>query len=144
MSCVPNQNPERKLPPVCRIPYGVLVLGALIAFLGSFKPQVGGCAYVIHWTLFVFGLAPYAIYAAFLAISNIRWLAVTGVILLAADVLGRALSPDMPLLSGWQPLWLVGLLLVTVGVGIFAARQRHAIHPEEPEKLEAEPNGPSG
>lgn len=144
MSCVPDQDPTRKPSPVCRIAYGVLVVGTLIAFLGSFKHQVGGGAYQIHWTLFVFGLVPYVVYAGFLAMANSKWLAMAGIILLAADVLGRVLSPDMPLLTGWQPLWLVVLLIITVGIGIFAARQRHAVHPEESDQLEAEPNGPSG
>lgn len=143
MSCVPNQDPERAPDPICRIPYSVLVVGVLIAFLGSFKPQVGGGAFQIHWTLFVFGLLPYVIYAGFLPMSNVKWLATAGVVLLAADVLGRVLSPDMPLVAGWQPLLLALLLLITVGVGIFAARQRHVVHPEEPETQEAEPNGPS-
>lgn len=143
MSCVPDQDPTRRLEPICRIPYGVLALGVLIAFLGSFKLQVGATGYQIHWTLFVFGLVPYAIYSGFLVMANAKWLAVGGVILVVADVLGRMLSPEMSLLSGWQPLWLVVLVLVTLGLGVFAARQRRTVHPEEPTELEGEPNGPS-
>ena len=143
MSCVPDQDPTHKLDPICRIPYGALALGVLIAFLGSFKLQVGATGYQIHWTLFVLGLVPYIIYSAFLIMDNSKWLAVGGVILVLADVLGRVLSPEMALLSGWQPLWLVVLVLVTLGLGVFAARQRRTIHPEEPTELEGEPNGPS-
>ena len=143
MSCVPSQDPDQGIDPICRIPYGVVLLGVLIAFLGSFKLQTGGSAYQIHWTLFVFGLVPYVIYAGFLSMSNHKWLAVTGIVLLVADVLGRVLTPEMPLLSGWEPLWLVVLLLITVGIGVFAARQRRTAHPEEPTELDGEPNGPS-
>lgn len=143
MSCIPNQDPERKMSPICRIPYGVLALGVLIAFLSSFKLQLGATGYQIHWTLFVFGLVPYAIYAGFLIMANVTWLAVAGIVLVVADLAGRALAPDMGILAGWQPLWLAVLVIVTVGVGVLGARQRHTIHPEEPNGLEGEPNGPS-
>lgn len=143
MSCIPSQYPEQSLRPVCRIPYAVLLLGVLIAFLSSFKLQVGGSAYQIHWTLFVFGLIPYVIYGAFLGMANSTWLAVGGIVLVVADIAGRLLAPDMDILAGWQPLWLAALVIVTVGVGILGARQRTTIHPEEPTELEGEPNGPS-
>lgn len=144
MSCVPDQGPERKLDPICRIPYGVLLLGAVIAFLGSFKLQVGATGYQIHWTLFVFGLIPYLIYSGFLVMSNAKWLAVTGVVLVVADIGLRTLAPDINGLDGYGPLWLVLLVVVTVGIGILAARQRQVVHPEEPKELDSEPNGPSG
>lgn len=143
MSCVPNQDPDQKIDPICRIPYGILLLGVLIAFLSSFKLQLGATGYQIHWTLFVYGLIPYLVYSGFLVMSNGKWLAVTGIILVLADVGLRVLAPDLNLLAGYGPLWLVLLVLVTVGLGILAARQRTIVHPEEPQTPESEPNGPS-
>ncbi len=143
MSCIPDQAPESRLDPLCRIPYGVLILGLLIAFISSFKLQVGATGYQIHWTLFVFGLIPYLVYSGFLITDNTKWLAVSGIVLIVADLALRGLAPDVNLLAGYRPLWLVVLLLVTIGIGIFSARQRATVHPEESPTPANEPDTPS-
>ena len=142
MSCIPNENPDAKLDPICRIPYIVLILGVLIAFIGSFKPQLGATGYQIHWVLFVVGLIPYVIYSGFLIMPNVRWLAVSGIILVVADLALRGLAPDLNLPVGYEPLWLVVLLLVTVGIAALAPRQRPAVHAEEPPTPPAEADRP--
>ncbi len=143
MSCIPDQAPEGRLDPLCRIPYGVLILGLLIAFISSLKLQVGATAYEIHWTLFVFGLVPYVIYSGFLIMPNSKWLAISGIVLIVADLALRGLAPGLNVLAGYRPLWLIVLLLVTIGIGIFSARQRATVHPEESPTPANEPDNPS-
>jgi len=125
MSCVAT-NPEGASPTSCRVAYGVIVAGTVVALVGAFEPQLSGGAYVLMWSRFMAGLLPYLAVGVFLPMHNTVWLAVTGVIVLLADVALRLGSgpAGTPPWGGYAPLVLAVIAAIALGAGSLLHRGR--------------------